>query len=487
MAYTPGFKNDVFVSYSHLDNRLGWVTEFDRRLQICLSELLGSPDVSVWRDRKLGGLDLMDLEIITQLSSSATLVCIVSPSAVTSGWCQREWSRFEEFAQTRGGFQIGTRIRAAKVVKTPLQGDAHRPLFGTLGHEFYTMEGRYPREFQPGDPDFNRKLDEVAWDLKWVLEELRKTYIPPLPPAPQEEVRSRTSEELPVRPAGLPGPESVPREPRQADLTVSTVPFRGRRSAFRELTPWLKAFVLILVCAAGIYAVYHFSHTPVQQGGRRTDKAGLSYSWILHGRFEMGCSDQLSGCPLDELPPHLVTVTKGFWIGTTEVTVAAYRKYAEARSAPMPTGLEGDDHPVARVTWDDASSFCQWVGGRLPTEAEWEFAARGGVIGARPGPLDRIAWFSGNSTGTQKVASKQRNPFDLYDMLGNVAEWTADWLGEYGWNSATDPRGPAAGAFRVVRGGSYVDPPNSITVWTRRPMAPDATAADVGFRCVLEK
>ena len=201
----------------------------------------------------------------------------------------------------------------------------------------------------------------------------------------------------------------------------------------------------------------------------------------------MGCLEDVSGCPMNTVPPHLVTVTQGFWIGTTEVTVAAYRKYAEAQSAPVPTGLEGDDHPVARVTWSDASSFCQWVGGRLPTEAEWEYAARAGVAGPRYGPLDQIAWFDANSNGTQRVASKRSNPFGLYDMLGNVAEWTADWFGEYGWNAVTDPRGPAAGTFRAVRGGSYVDPPNSVTVWIRRPMSPDATAADVGFRCVLEK
>jgi formylglycine-generating enzyme required for sulfatase activity len=224
---------------------------------------------------------------------------------------------------------------------------------------------------------------------------------------------------------------------------------------------------------------------PTTQAEQRTDRAGLSYALIPGGRFEMGCTDQLGGCPLAEIPPHLVKISRPFWIAVTEVTVSAYRKYAESTGAVVPTGLGGGDHPIAEVTWSDATSFCQWVGGRLPTEAEWEYAARGGVAGPRYGPLDQIAWFQGNSSGTQRVASKQRNASGLYDMLGNVAEWTADWLGDYHWGEATDPKGPAAGTLRVVRGGSYVDPPNSVMVWSRRAMPPEATAKDVGFRCVL--
>ena len=112
-----------------------------------------------------------------------------------------------------------------------------------------------------------------------------------------------------------------------------------------------------------------------------------------------------------------------------------------------PSDFKGANLPVETVSWDEAQSYCQAIGGRLPTEAEWEYAARAGSTGARYGDLDQIAWYSGNSGGkTHEVGQKQANAWGLFDMLGNVWQWTADW---YAQGQSRALRG---GAWNVVRG-----------------------------------
>ena len=114
-----------------------------------------------------------------------------------------------------------------------------------------------------------------------------------------------------------------------------------------------------------------------------------------------------------------------------------------------------EDHPVVRVNWDDATAYCQWAGGRLPTEAEWERAARG--AGEPAARLKDVAWFSANSGDqTHPVGQKRPNGYGLYDMLGNVWEWCGDWYQEdyYKVGPSTDPKGPTSGQFRALRGGS---------------------------------
>jgi formylglycine-generating enzyme required for sulfatase activity len=148
-------------------------------------------------------------------------------------------------------------------------------------------------------------------------------------------------------------------------------------------------------------------------------------------------------------PWHRVTLTKGYWIGRTEVTQAAYELVIGAN----PSHFKGDGNlPVEQVNWNEAKLYCETVNMRLPTEAEWEYAACGGDSSARYGPLDKVAWYDGNSgKTTHPVAQKQKNGYGLYDMLGNVYEWTADYYGEkyYTTNPPPDnwnnPRGPASG------------------------------------------
>jgi formylglycine-generating enzyme required for sulfatase activity len=219
---------------------------------------------------------------------------------------------------------------------------------------------------------------------------------------------------------------------------------------------------------------------------------GLKYAWILPGSFQMGCSPGDAGGRDDEKPRHQVTLTKGFWLGQTVVTVGAYKRFAEGTGKAMPEtprfnpGWSNEQMPMVNVSWDDAQAYCAWAGGRLPTEAEWEYAGRAGSREARYGPLDDVAWYNRNSGGqTHPVGEKRANGFGLYDMLGNVLEWVHDWYDQnYYQNSpAQDPPGPASGQFRVLRGGSGDDDPSNVRLSDRCRGNPANRLDYVGFRC----
>ena len=156
-------------------------------------------------------------------------------------------------------------------------------------------------------------------------------------------------------------------------------------------------------------------------------KDGLTYVWIPPGTFTMGCSRGDSECRENEEPAHQVTITTGFWIGQTPATQEAYQRVM----GKNPSYFKGAQLPVENVNWDKARSYCQAVGMRLPTEAEWEYAARAGSTTSRYGDIDQVAWYTANSgSKTHEVAQKQPNAWDLYDMLGNVWEWTSDWYAD---------------------------------------------------------
>ena len=218
-------------------------------------------------------------------------------------------------------------------------------------------------------------------------------------------------------------------------------------------------------------------------------KDGLKYVWIPPGSFEMGCSPGDNECFGDEKPGHRITISKGFWIGQTEVTVAAYQEYSRLTGAHMEGGQKGDQYPVVSVNWEDAAGYCKWAGGRLPTEAEWEYAARGGSPEVRYGDLDEIAWYGKNSGGSwHPVGKKRANGFGLYDTVGNVWEWVSDRNDKkYYQNSPeVDPAGPAGGDDRVLRGGAWNDVPRDVRVSDRNWNDPDDRYLYFGCRCLRE-
>ena len=233
---------------------------------------------------------------------------------------------------------------------------------------------------------------------------------------------------------------------------------RPRRSLINQATP---------VEMAGTNTQYQ---APQSSGGievRVNPRDGLKYVRIPPGSFRMGSSAGDNECQPDEQPSHEVTITRAFWLGTTEVTQAAYSALMQSN----PSLRKGPNHPVEYVSWKTASVYCSAAGLRLPTEAEWEYAARAGTEQAYYGVPAQIAWFDNGAGGNvHDVGLKQPNRWGLYDMLGNVAEYVSDWYGSYDSGLATDPTGPPTGKQHLVRGGEgYYSPLSRIRVSARDP------------------
>jgi formylglycine-generating enzyme required for sulfatase activity len=224
------------------------------------------------------------------------------------------------------------------------------------------------------------------------------------------------------------------------------------------------------------------SAKPVLQAGATNvnEKDGLTYVWIPPGTFQMGCSPGDTECVAAEKPAHEVTLTTGFWMGQTPVTQEAYQRVI----GNNPSHFKGDQLPVEQVNWNEAQGYCQAAGMRLPTEAEWEYAARGGSTASRYGDPDRIAWYSANSGNTtHAVGQKEANAFGLHDMLGNVWQWVADWYAEYPAGPQRDPAGPGSGQYRALRGGSGYNVPRGARASSRFRGGPVSRGYGIGLRC----
>jgi formylglycine-generating enzyme required for sulfatase activity len=187
--------------------------------------------------------------------------------------------------------------------------------------------------------------------------------------------------------------------------------------------------------------------------GQEVNVRGVAFVRICPGTFTMGSTEDDPQADSDEKPAHQVTLSE-FWIGKTEVTNAQYRGLPPSRGSNA-------DLPVTGASWTEAQAFCRTLGGRLPTEAEWEYAARAGTwsswsFGSDRGQIGQYAWFLGNSGGEpQPVGRKLPNLWGLHDMHGNAWEWVGDWYGLYSQEPRADPQGPSTGDRRVLRGGAF--------------------------------
>ena len=243
--------------------------------------------------------------------------------------------------------------------------------------------------------------------------------------------------------------------------------------------------------------------TPPSSQDRTFTVGGVTFKMIAveGGTFTMGATnEQGSDAEIDEKPTHSVTLSS-YSIGETEVTQALW----QAVMGSNPSYFSGSQKPVERVSWNDCQDFIRRLNAltgenfRLPTEAEWEYAARGGNKSrgykyAGSNTLGNVAWYWDNipsqssgsaGYGTQVVATKSPNELGLYDMSGNVWEWCQDWYGDYSSGSQTNPTGPSSGYYRERRGGSWLNYARSCRVSGRIDFTPDYGIDSLGLRLAL--
>jgi formylglycine-generating enzyme required for sulfatase activity len=255
----------------------------------------------------------------------------------------------------------------------------------------------------------------------------------------------------------------------------------------RTVVRWVVPVCALAVCGASGLAA---DDPPTDVAAK-----GLPGEMILipGGDFEMG-----SDGDGDHAPGHAVAI-EPFYLDGFEVTNAEYHAFCLDTGRGLPefwgmdefrSGPEHPDHPVVGVSWYDAAAYAEWAGKRLPTEAEWEYAARGGLAGAaypnggELSPDDANFTKSGHGSPVA-VGSYPPNGFGLHDVAGNVVEWVADWYSAeyYSASPSSNPTGPDEGKFRVIRGGGWHSGPGCNRVFFRNALPPNWRDINVGFRC----
>ena len=288
-----------------------------------------------------------------------------------------------------------------------------------------------------------------------------------------------------------------------SDFAGETPAFPGSTSEFeinRHGISWLITAILLLCCACS-----HFEEPEPVFPDAQLD---IVMVYVMGGTFLMGCTpEQKNDCDDKECPAHEVTLSD-FYIGKYEVTQREWRLVmgTNIRGELKPaTGMEAplsgkkDDHPMYYVSWEDAQKFIERLNDktgrnyRLPTEAEWEYAARGGnqSRGYRYSGGDNageVAWYGDNSRSmTHPVGTKKANELGIYDMSGNVNEWVSDWYGNYDGNPQMNPCGPVSGKYpyRVFRSGSWFNGAWYARASYRNAGSPRGRSGEMGFRLAL--
>ncbi len=266
---------------------------------------------------------------------------------------------------------------------------------------------------------------------------------------------------------------------------------------------------LVLIAAAALAAAFFASRRwtappaagvgPGETEGDRLvleiDGVAFPFRWAPAGEFLMGSSAGEEGRDDEAEIRHPVEFSRGFWILETEVTQGMYAAVMKTN----PSQFRGENLPADTVSWHDAAAFCAaWqklarlpaaMTARLPSEAEWEYACRAGTLGAYYKPIGAAGWIGEETEtgGTHPVGEKEPNDWGLYDMHGNLWEWTADSWYDYSAEKMTDPRGPAEGAVKVDRGGCWDSKPEEARSAYRGVYEAERSSRFVGFRFILSE
>lgn len=307
-------------------------------------------------------------------------------------------------------------------------------------------------------------------------------------------------------PLPSPGPSSAPSPLRRSTLPTTQPPLPSLQP--RRPSPWI--WVLGTAAAIGLvlagWGLWGRQNAATSTRLAIVDAPKPTWVALPPGEFLMGAVPQDHDPAPAELPRHKVQLTHPFWMMENLVTVAQYRAFCFATKRPMaeqpPFNL--DDHPVVNVSWFDAKAYATWLGGRLPTEAEWEYAARGGKAGtifpwgntathefANYG-ADRccngLAQGRDQWVNTSPVGAFAPNGFGLYDMVGNVWQWCADYYQDnaYAKGPFVDPKGPSSSELRSLRGGCWAFDPYNLRISHRDNGVPGNHNLYTGFRCVRD-
>jgi len=249
----------------------------------------------------------------------------------------------------------------------------------------------------------------------------------------------------------------------------------------------MKLFIQRFLCATCLLLVLQASVILAQENGDFISHDGVNMVLIPSGKFFMGSADGDS----DEIPLHEVYVDT-FYIDEHEVSINQYKKFIQETGHQKPAywqpEYDNPNDPVVGVSWRDAIDYAKWAGKRLPTEAEWEYAARSGNLKQKYPWGDKAdpSYANYNSFGLLPVKSLKPNNFGIYDMIGNAWEWCADWYDKdyYSGSPGKNPRGPVSGTHKVLRGGAWYCDESELRVTNRYYALPDAHSYNVGFRCV---
>jgi iron(II)-dependent oxidoreductase len=311
---------------------------------------------------------------------------------------------------------------------------------------------------------------------------------------------------------------------------------------FKQLIYLLQSLLLVFILASCDEIPDDFSSDPIPDAGPDIEitKSVDDYTTIVpagdwvtiagdtYGMGREPSTSDSDGQLQNQSPVHTVALNS-FRIMTKEVTVAQYRKFVESNPGKVSMPEEpfwgwtkyGDreNYPIVGITWKEAAAFAQWLGGRLPTEAEWEYAARvpndpkGNLLFSSQNEKNakKAGWIYDNSSADIKTVvnsrgetvvfngwmahsvasmSSGKNLFGIYDMCGNVMEWCSDWYGENYYTESGEnienPQGPLNGIYKILRGGSWFSPQYMSNVYVRLYMAPGTRSEEIGFRVVMD-
>ena len=388
---------DVFISYSREDSA---VAE-----ELCA--VLDKAGVNYWIDRNIHGSSNFLSEITQCIKSCKVLVFIASATSASSVFTQKE---------------VLYAIKHKKCIIPYRIGEFH-------------FDNNDELDFVFANVQWVDSADEVLKSIKKLVK-VDNTHMEFATKGCQREVKSSVESKKPKK--------------------------RGRKWVV------LSVVIVAILSLLGVALVNLSLSTPHDS---QTDEyvelanCGLNMRMVFveGGTFDMGATEEQNvSVDTDEKPVHTVTLNS-FYIAESEVTQAQWRKIM----GDNPSHFEGDSRPVENVNWYEAKEFCiklSKITGKkytLPTEAQWEYAARGGnkhngYVYSGSNNLDEVAWYDLNCQGkTSPIKQKQPNELGLYDMSGNVYEWCLDYYGEYRASDATNPQGPRSGKERVLRGGCY--------------------------------